>query len=320
MHHIKDSLENNQIYIYFISIIIAIILGLSSVEIGQLLESWIMLLLAILMFAMFTQIPFTELRQALNQTKFVGVLLLTNFVMIPILVFFLIQLFQIETKPLELGIYLVLLTPCIDYVIVFTHLGKGDASLITIATPILLIVQMLLLPIYLTLLLDYPLQDLIIFEPFVISFVVIIVVPLCLAILLQYFSKQQPLMLRAKELTSWLPVPMMSLVLFAVISSQITKVLASAEIVFTVIPIYVCFLLCAPLLALFTAKLFGLSIIEQRTLTFSTSTRNSLVVLPLALALPSEIALITSTVIITQTIIELMGELVYIRVFPKVIN
>ena len=59
MHHIKDSLENNQIYIYFISIIIAIILGLSSVEIGQLLESWITLLLAILMFSMFTQIPFT---------------------------------------------------------------------------------------------------------------------------------------------------------------------------------------------------------------------------------------------------------------------
>ena len=113
---------------------------------------------------------------------------------------------------------------------------------------------------------------------------------------------------------------MMSLVLIAVISSQINKVLASAEIVFTVIPIYVCFLLCAPILALLTGKLFGLSIIEQRTLTFSTSTRNSLVVLPLALALPSEIALITSTVIITQTIIELIGELVYIRVFPKVIN
>ncbi|RIM67694.1 arsenic resistance protein, partial [Staphylococcus arlettae] len=52
MHHIKDSLENNQIYIYFISIIIAIILGLSSVEIGQLLESWITVLLAILMFSM----------------------------------------------------------------------------------------------------------------------------------------------------------------------------------------------------------------------------------------------------------------------------
>lgn len=320
MHHIKDSLENNQIYIYFISIIIAIILGLSSVEIGQLLESWITLLLAILMFSMFTQIPFTKLKQALNHTKFIGVLLLTNFVAIPILVFILIQLFQIETKPLELGIYLVLLTPCIDYVIVFTHLGKGDASLITIATPILLIVQILLLPIYLTLMLDYPLQELIVFEPFVTSFVVIIVVPLCLAILLQYFSKWQPLILRTQQLTSWLPVPMMSLVLIAVISSQINKVLASAEIVFTVIPIYVCFLLCAPILALLTGKLFGLSIIEQRTLTFSTSTRNSLVVLPLALALPSEIALITSTVIITQTIIELIGELVYIRVFPKVIN
>ena len=49
-----------------------------------------------------------------------------------------------------MGIYLVLLAPCIDYVIVFTHMDMGDASLITIATPILLIVQMIFLPIYIT--------------------------------------------------------------------------------------------------------------------------------------------------------------------------
>lgn len=320
MQHIKNSLENNQIYIYFIAVIIAIILGLTSYDFSHLLESWIMLLLALLMFAMFAQIPFTQLRQALTHTKFMGALLLTNFVMIPILVYILIQLFQVETKPLELGIYLVLLTPCIDYVIVFTHMGMGDASLITIATPILLIVQMILLPIYLTLMLDYPVQDLIVIKPFVMTFLVIIVLPLCLAILLQYFSKQKSFILRTKQLTSWLPVPMMTLVLIAVISSQINKVLASVEIVFNVIPIYCCFLLCAPILALLMGKFLGLTITERRTLTFSASTRNSLVVLPLALSLPNEIALITSTVIITQTIIELIGELVYIRIFPKMIR
>lgn len=47
------------------------------------------------------------------------------------------------------GIYLVLLTPCIDYVIVFTSLGRGNEKLLLMATPILFVTQILLLPLYL---------------------------------------------------------------------------------------------------------------------------------------------------------------------------
>ncbi|WP_219817981.1 hypothetical protein [Nitrosomonas ureae] len=54
-----------------------------------------------------------------------------------------------HTPTLLLGVYLVLLTPCIDYVVVFTHLGRGNARLVLASTPLLLITQMLLLPVYL---------------------------------------------------------------------------------------------------------------------------------------------------------------------------
>ncbi|MGO2109933.1 MAG: arsenic resistance protein, partial [Staphylococcus equorum] len=57
-----------------------------------------------------------------------------------------------------------------------------------------------------------------------------------------------------------------------------------------------------------------------RTLAFSSSTRNALVVLPLALSLPDHWVTITTTVIITQTLTELIGELVYIKVLPKIIK
>jgi len=39
--------------------------------------------------------------------------------------------------------------------------------------------------------------------------------------------------------------------------------------------------------------------------------------LPLALALPGEAGKIAAAVIVTQTIIELIGELIYIRWVPK---
>jgi len=44
---------------------------------------------------------------------------------------------------------MVLLTPCIDYVITFTELAGGDAEQITAATPALMLTQLLLLPVYL---------------------------------------------------------------------------------------------------------------------------------------------------------------------------
>jgi ACR3 family arsenite efflux pump ArsB len=55
-----------------------------------------------------------------------------------------------------------------------------------------------------------------------------------------------------------------------------------------------------------------------RALLFTGATRNSLVVLPLALALGDAYAL-TAAVIVTQTLVELLGMLVYVRVVPRLV-
>lgn len=55
---------------------------------------------------------------------------------------------------------------------------------------------------------------------------------------------------------------------------------------------------------------------DTRALIFSGATRNSLVVLPLAMALPVELA-IAPLAVVTQTLIELVGMLVFVRLVPK---
>ncbi|MFN3337163.1 MAG: arsenic resistance protein, partial [Thermomicrobium sp.] len=55
-----------------------------------------------------------------------------------------------------------------------------------------------------------------------------------------------------------------------------------------------------------------------RALVFSTLTRNSLVVLPLALALPREHSLV-ALVIVTQTLVELTGLLLAVRIVPRLL-
>ncbi|MNF17505.1 hypothetical protein D3C80_2210460 [compost metagenome] len=54
----------------------------------------------------------------------------------------------------------------------------------------------------------------------------------------------------------------------------------------------------------------------MRAVAFSGSTRNSLVVLPLALAVPGAIPVLPA-VIVAQTLVELVSELVYVKLLPK---
>jgi ACR3 family arsenite efflux pump ArsB len=51
-------------------------------------------------------------------------------------------------------------------------------------------------------------------------------------------------------------------------------------------------------------------------LIFSGATRNSLVVLPLALALPPALSL-AAVVVVTQTLVELIGMIAYVRIVPR---
>ena len=49
---------------------------------------------------------------------------------------------------------------------------------------------------------------------------------------------------------------------------------------------------------------------------FSSATRNSLVVLPLGLAIPGAVPWVPA-VIVAQTLVELASELVYVKVIPR---
>ena len=115
----------------------------------------------------------------------------------------------------------------------------------------------------------------------------------------------------------WLPVPMMGVTLFVVIASQLPRVQDSIGQIAAVVPVYVVFfLIIMPLLGRLTAGFFGMNVGESRALVFTSVTRNSLVVLPLALALPSGYAL-APAVVVTQTLVELSGMVVLTRIVPS---
>ncbi|NMX93466.1 arsenic resistance protein [Pseudomonas sp. WS 5027] len=314
----RDQLEQHQIAIYFVAVIIAAVGGLLAPQAAQSLGGLVTPAIAVLMYAMFLQIPFLQLRQGLANKRFIAALLVANFVLIPLLVWAL-TLGLHDQPAILIGALLVLLTPCIDYVVVFTHLGKGDARLTLAATPLLLLLQLALLPLYLTLIPDSETTVAIAFGPFVEAFVLLIATPLLLAVLTCAGARRLPGIARWNQGWAWMPVPAMAIVLLVVIGSQIAFVAQQIEQLLPVIPVYLGFMLLAPMVGALTARAFRLPAATARSVTFSSATRNSLVVLPLALALPEDMRMLAAAAIITQTLIELVCELIYIRAIPALV-
>ncbi|WP_193724827.1 arsenic resistance protein [Paenibacillus sp. P13VS] len=309
-------MEKQQTWFYIVALLVGAAIGLGNAEWGSALHHTVSPVLAILLYSMFTQIPFLQLKQSLSNLRFIGAVLTANFVVVPVIVSLLTWIFP-QSPAVLIGVYLVLLTPCIDYVIVFTQLGRGNEKLMLAVTPILFVVQMILLPLYLWLLTGEEVAQLMKVGPFIEAFLVLIVIPLILAILTQVWSRGRAVGEKLMDAAAWLPVPMMALALIVVVASQIGKVYSDFAMVVNAIPVYVSFLILMPFLSRLVAILFRLDIGAGRALIFSSATRNSLVVLPLALALPEEWATIAAAAIVTQTIVELAGELIYIRLVPS---
>jgi ACR3 family arsenite efflux pump ArsB len=245
-------------------------------------------------------------------------LLLSNFVLVPVLVWSMLRLAPTLHPAVMLGVYLTLLTPCVDYVVVFTQLGGGNSRLLLATTPLLLLLQIVLLPVYLTQFLDASTAAMIRTGPFLEAFILLIVLPLALAIATHLWAQRSQRGAELRAHTAWWPVPLMALTMFVIFASQLPLISANAGLVMDAVPLYVAFMALAPLLAIVVARTFRLNTASGRALAFSTGTRNSLVVLPLTLTLPGALSAVPA-IIVAQTLVELIGELVYIRVIPRLI-
>jgi ACR3 family arsenite transporter len=311
---LKETLERHQVSLYLGVVLVAgviarLIPGTTALE-GAMNPA-----LALMLFATFLQVPFSALKAAFTQGRFLAVLLGVNFLLVPLLVALLFR-FVPEIPMVQLGVLLVLLTPCIDYVVTFAHLGGADARLLLAATPFLLLVQLGLLPFYLQWFLGGNGEGLVQPGPFVEAFVVLIVLPFVLAMLVQRWAAHRRTGERVFTSLGVLAVPATALVLFVVIAAVLPQLGQAGDVALRVLPLYGAFAVVAPLIGWGTARVCRLDGGASRAVAFSAATRNSLVILPLGLAVPGAVPVLPA-VIVTQTLVELVSELIYIRLIPR---
>ncbi|MDA3645676.1 bile acid:sodium symporter [Saccharopolyspora indica] len=292
-------------------------LGWAAPGVGNGLEPLINPVLGALLYVTFLQVPAADLARSLRAGRFLAAVLVVNFVVVPLVVAVLFA-FLPDDRAVQLGVLLVLLTPCVDYVIVFSGLAGGSSQRLLAATPLLLIAQMLLLPVFLLVFLGRGLVDVVAVGPFLEAFLVLIVIPLALAWATQAWAARRPAGRKVAGTAGAAMVPLMALTLMTVVASQVPALDGRIGDVLQVVPHYVAFLVVMPFAGLAVARLLRLDTSDGRAVVFTGATRNSLVVLPLALALPDHLA-VAAVVVVTQTLVEVIGMVLYVRAVPRLL-
>ncbi len=139
-----ERMEHHQVAIYLAAMAVGGLLGWAAPGLGPGLEHAINPVLGALLFVTFLQVPAAELVRSLRDGRFLSAAVVVNFVVVPLVVAAMFAFLPAD-QAVRLGVLLVLLCPCVDYVIVFSGLAGGSSRRLLAATPVLLVAQMLLL-------------------------------------------------------------------------------------------------------------------------------------------------------------------------------
>ena len=311
----RDRLERHQVWVYLVALLFGLAVGGGAPALAPVFERLLWPGLALLLYVTFTQVPLARLPAAFKDGAFMSAALLGNFVILPLLVWGVVSLAP-NDPAIRLGLMLVLLVPCTDWFLTFAYQAGGDLGRAITLTPVLLVAQMVLLPLYLWFFLGREFMALVSASHLATVFVVILVLPLALAWLTERWVSHRASRATLTAGLGRLPIPLLALVLFLIAASQVDAVWDSLPRLGGVFLACVAFLVSATLCGLILGRVFRLPLAQARTLLFTLTTRNSFVVLPVALALPASLGMASITIVL-QSLIELFGMLALLWLVPN---
>ncbi|MDT0330654.1 arsenic resistance protein [Nocardiopsis lambiniae] len=246
---------------------------------GHLVTPALMLMLA----AVFAQVDAAHVREAGAARRVVLASLVLNFVVTPLLAWGLGAGLLGGAPDLRIGLLLLLVTPCTDWYLVFTRLGRGHMGVAAAVLPINLVLQLLLLPAYVLLLGGE--AAMIDTGTLVEAVLLVLVVPLAAAVLARWSAarwkgaawRDEVLVDRA----SGAVLPLLYLAVAAMFAWQARTVVGHGGALVALVPPLAVFFVVAPLLAVLTARLLRLPGDQRVALVMTTVARNS----PIALAI-----------------------------------
>ena len=231
-----------------------------------------------MLFGLFLEVPLSKLKNSFKNVKFTSTSLIINFIWTPLFGHFLGSLFLKGNVDILIGFFMLILTPCTDWYLVFTKMAKGDLPLSLSILPINLVLQIVLLPAYL--ILFFSSGNSMDYTQLMYSLIIVIVIPFTAAQIVKFILNNE-LNEKAANLFSSLQIWFLSLAVFCIFASQGELPFENLDSVLTIFVPLILFFIANAIIDLLVSEKINFNYSEYASLTMTTLARNS----PLALAI-----------------------------------
>ena len=259
----------------------AIIIGLVFSNIRLIADNTdylINIFLCLMLFGLFLEVPLKKLKNSFRNIKFTSTSLIINFIWTPLFGYFLGSIFLKGNIDILIGFFMLILTPCTDWYLVFTKMAKGDVTLSLSILPINLVLQIILLPIYL--IIFFSSGNAMDYSQLAYSLLIVIVIPFAAAQIVKIILNNN-LKEKATALFSSLQIWFLALAVFCIFASQGELLFANLNSVVKIFIPLILFFITNVIIDLLLSEKIKFSYSEYASLTMTTLARNS----PLALAI-----------------------------------
>lgn len=272
-----ELVEKIEPFIIIFSIIIGLIFSNISI-IAQNMGYLINIFLCLMIYGLFLETELNELKNSFKNLKFTFTSLIINFIWTPLFGYFLGSIFLKGNIDILIGFFMLILTPCTDWYLVFTKMAKGDVKLSLSILPINLILQIILLPIYL--ILFFSSEITLNYSQIIYSLLIVIVIPF-IASQVTKFALNENLNEKATGLFSNLQIWFLALAVFCIFASQGPLLFENLNSIISIFIPLIIFFGVNVIIDLLLSEKINFTYPEYASLTMTTLARNS----PLALAI-----------------------------------
>ena len=234
--------------------------------------------LCLMLYGLFLEIPLNELKNSFRNVKFSLTSIIINFIWTPLFGYFLGSIFFKSNINLFIGFFMLILTPCTDWYLVFTKLAKGDLKLSLSILPMNLILQIVLLPIYLVIF--FSASNSMDYTQLAYSIIIIIVIPF-IASQITKFLLNDDSSKKVTELFSNGEIWFLAIAVFCIFASQGSLLFSNLNSIVTIFIPLIAFFAVNVIIDLLLSEKINFTYSEYASLTMTTLARNS----PLALAI-----------------------------------
>jgi ACR3 family arsenite transporter len=273
----------------------------------------------LVVFALALSLPLLSFGKVYQGRRVWTALVAINLLVVPLLAFLLSRVVW-YSPGLQVGLLLVLLAPGVALSLPIIRGAGGDAESVLSATPVILGLQLVLVPL-LTIWLSggiFAFSDL---PPTFPVIGLVIILPVILAAVIQWLTvKKVPVALAIRRTGSSSVVWMASLAIAVTVWWRLPDHIDRLYDLNWLVPLSIAFLVLIAPVSILVGSLAGVAPAKRRAIMIAGAGRGGLIILPITLALDQSVWGLVPLVVIGQTVIEAAGLLVYRSIVPEIID